>query len=458
MFPQFEFRTGLECTDEYSYSELPTQWFGDTEASLLITALINAAVCTTCLVLFLLLHRCSPYMRSRIFQPLLLAKSAMTPSKSAMLPGSAAYPPLVWWRGLRWLLWPPRWSTNCEYTLELCMMIRFLSMNFRLFCLLAPFAFFVMLPVYGVDASDVTYGLVPPPPWPPYPHPPPPPPLSPGQPFPPPAPPTKPPGPGALKTSWGGLEALSLTHLPPTSPRFFAPVVCMWIFTLLLLAMLNHEWPVFARLRHVWLAKPAPHTYAVLMRAQPASTSAAHLQSRLAALFPGEVEAVMPLRRPTREMREYELTGMWTPKTPRPNRTPRLSNRPGSPARTRYRRERGGSNGGSIGSSSLRHAAQGGSTLGGSTQGGSTFSMTSGTATASAPGGGSRVSGMHNGRATGPSREPFYLALVEDAGVPLLQPRPRPERSARTPPVLRVGLLAARGTHGQRKRPSTPAG
>lgn len=447
LLPQFEFRTGLECQDEYSYSQLPTQWFGAQEASLLITALINAAVCTSCLALFLLLHWCSPSIRARIYQPLLLAKGAMPPTKSAAMPSSAAYPPRVWRRGLRWLLWPPRWSADCEYTLELCMMIRFLSMNFRLFSLLAPFAFCIILPVYGVDPPDIIkYDYLPP--LSPEPRPPAPPPLSPGQPFLPPAPPAEPPDPSRFKTSWGGLEALSLTHLPPGSQRFYAPVVCMWFFTLLLLAMLNHEWPVFARLRHAWLEKPAPHTYAVLVRAQPASTSAAELQSRLAALFPGEVEAVMPLRRPTREMREYELTGMWTPRAPRATRAgQRLSTqRPGSPTRLRFgsHHQRGGSSGASL-AAALRHAPRGGSTP----------SAASGASTAAiaVPGGGSaRAGNVRTDAVTAVPREPYYLALVVDGGVPLLQPRPRPDRGARTP------CAEARETPGRTGRPEARQG
>ena len=79
------------------------------------------------------------------------------------------------------------------------MMIRFLSMNFRLFALFAPLAFLVLLPVNATAPS--------PPPLPP----PPPPPE--GVSFP--APPSAPVGGEEGKDYIGGLEALSLNHLPP---------------------------------------------------------------------------------------------------------------------------------------------------------------------------------------------------------------------------------------------------
>jgi hypothetical protein len=281
--------------------------------------------------------------------------------------------------------------------------------------------------------------------------------------------------------------------------------VCMWAFTLLFLAMISHEWPVFARLRHAWLCKPAPHTYAVLVRAQPASTSAAHLQSRLAALFPGEVEAVLPLRRPRRGVREYELTGMWLPQPPPPTPT---SPRQSSPARFRWRRERARSRGGSLGSMLALRAhtgapftaisgsstptiseAETGRTIfeadanfGGTISGASTPTMSGTDAAGAVWDGGRTVSGTGSGRyisnadgkrpilgsAVGSSIsganggrsilgacgwsvragaapcDPHYLALVEHGGVALLQPRPRTEGGARALPGLR-----ARGGEGK---------
>jgi len=219
--PPFSF--GFECTDGFSYQRLPTKWFGQREQSLLITALINGAVFVSSVLLFLILHRFAPAIRNRIYNPLLLTQANALPARSR--PSSAAYPPRVWFSGLRWLLWPPTWSPNSQYTLELCMMIRFLSMNFRLFSLFAPFAFFIMLPVNGLAAweenLDVT-GIRPPAPPPGAPSP-----------FAPdllisfaPELVTEP-GLNGVKTAWGGLESLSLTHLPPGSDRFYASVICM---------------------------------------------------------------------------------------------------------------------------------------------------------------------------------------------------------------------------------------
>ena len=85
-----------------------------------------------------------------------------------------------------------------------------------------------------------------------------------------------------------------------------------YFFTLLFLALLQLEWPVYTDLRHEWLSLPSPHTHAVLMRVEPADTSEKEIQRRLYVLFPGEVEAVLPLRRPTQATREYHLTGAWS--------------------------------------------------------------------------------------------------------------------------------------------------
>ena len=67
---------------------------------------------------------------------------------------------------------------------------------------------------------------------------------------------------------------------------------CRYLLTLLYLSLLRREWPVYARLRHMWDSQPAPHRYAVLLRVSPAATPPSVLEERLAALFPGEVEAL----------------------------------------------------------------------------------------------------------------------------------------------------------------------
>ena len=67
---------------------------------------------------------------------------------------------------------------------------------------------------------------------------------------------------------------------------------CRYLLTLLYLSLLRREWPVYARLRHMWDAQPAPHRYAVLLRVSLAATPPSVLEERLAALFPGEVEAL----------------------------------------------------------------------------------------------------------------------------------------------------------------------
>ena len=182
---------GLECERE-AYFRLPTRWFSEREAALLTTALINAAIAVGCGLLFFGLRHASPTIRLRVYSPL-------AGSWSGASGGAEPWPPDVWIGGLRWLLWPPRWAPESRYTLELCMMIRFLSMNFRLFALFAPLAFLVLLPVNATAPS--------PPPLPP----PPPPPE--GVSFP--APPSAPVGGEEGNDYIGGLEALSLNHLPP---------------------------------------------------------------------------------------------------------------------------------------------------------------------------------------------------------------------------------------------------
>ncbi|EOD21031.1 hypothetical protein EMIHUDRAFT_208142, partial [Emiliania huxleyi CCMP1516] len=234
----------LVACEREAYFRLPTRWFSEREAALLTTALINAAIAIGCGLLFFGLRHASPTIRLRVYSPL-------AGSWSGASGGAEPWPPDVWIGGLRWLLWPPRWAPESRYTLELCMMIRFLSMNFRLFALFAPLAFLVLLP----EGKDYI----------------------------------------------GGLEALSLNHLPPgqhtqmrkTQTHFSlraspAAHIHWYLLTLLYLSLLRREWPVYARLRHMWDAQPAPHRYAVLLRVSPAATPPSVLEERLAALFPGE--------------------------------------------------------------------------------------------------------------------------------------------------------------------------
>jgi len=146
-----------------------------------------------------------------------------------------------------------------ETTLEHTMMQRFLKMNTRLLLLFALFAFPVLLPTYSINVyAGMDIDLAPPPP-----------------PNMPPSPPPQPPMlPGSLyiepvyNDTYGGVsplsgfKTLSLGHLPPGSPRYWASSTAMFILTILFLALTRTEFEEFVKLRIQWLSAKKPQMYA----------------------------------------------------------------------------------------------------------------------------------------------------------------------------------------------------
>lgn len=146
--------------------------------------------------------------------------------------------------------------------LEATMLRRFLIMNLTLFCVFAATAMPALILTYSIDpyaGLDIPFAPPPPPPQNPFP----PPALGGAAP---PAPPGKPPlspvVPWLSGAPISGIQSFSLAHLPPGSPRFWAPAACMLLLTSVFLILARREAEVYARLRYDWLAAPRPHLHA----------------------------------------------------------------------------------------------------------------------------------------------------------------------------------------------------
>jgi len=134
------------------------------------------------------------------------------------------------------------------------------SMIFYIFLQFSVYAFIVLLPLFGANVyldSNIDPAPPPPPYYPPN-----------APPLPPQAPdgafvahsPSMPPFGGVGPLS--GIATLSLSHLPPGSPRFWASSLGMFILTLIFLILARREFEVFIQLRLNWLSEPRPQLYA----------------------------------------------------------------------------------------------------------------------------------------------------------------------------------------------------
>ena len=96
------------------------------------------------------------------------------------------------------------------------MLLRYVTMNFRIFATFTPFALVIMLPInWGVGRRHT---------------------VDPEE-----------------EDVWTVHEALTITHIEPASSRTYAPVVMMFVLTYLVFSRVRREWPAFVAMRHRWL-------------------------------------------------------------------------------------------------------------------------------------------------------------------------------------------------------------
>eukprot|EP00967_Tisochrysis_lutea_P149592 scaffold287848_cov33-Tisochrysis_lutea.AAC.1 len=225
-----------ECdSDSSPIYQIGTDWFSSTDQGLVLTLAINMVVFAIVLALYACFSR-SQWLHL-VYSPL----ADVDPRKHPLIKA-------------------PVTDIDPNETLEHTMMQRFFKMNTLMLSLFALFALPVLLPLYAVnvyDGMDISFAPPPPPSYPP--SPPPYPPQLPGDPMIAEAP-SMPPFDGIPPFS--GIAALSIGHLPPGSPRFWASSLAMFIFTVIFLAVTRREMEVFISLRLKWLSHFRPQTYA----------------------------------------------------------------------------------------------------------------------------------------------------------------------------------------------------
>eukprot|EP00965_Chrysotila_dentata_P240932 6204003-Pleurochrysis_carterae.AAC.2 len=230
-----------------------TVWWSGADNQILVSALLNLGMGSCCFFLWLILSAVG-WTRRRIYAPRV---------------NGEVWAPRVWRESVKYLLYPPEWTPQSRRTLEFTMAIRYLAFNFKLFGLFTPIALVLMLPVNAIvaesdllalnlnDAGLHRLGT--------------------------PSPPPLAPGTESYRTSWSGFESLTIQHVPPGSMRMYAPVICMYILSLLFLSLLTREWPRFVKMRHLWLQQRRPSDLACVFtvngkRATSVCTSQLHAQ------------------------------------------------------------------------------------------------------------------------------------------------------------------------------------
>ncbi|EOD15934.1 hypothetical protein EMIHUDRAFT_210867 [Emiliania huxleyi CCMP1516] len=198
--------------------------------------------------------------------------------------------------------------------LEATMLRRFLIMNLTLFCVFAATAMPALILTYSIDpyaGLDIPFAPPPPPPQNPFP----PPALGGAAP---PAPPGKPPlspvVPWLSGAPISGIQSFSLAHLPPGSPRFWAPAACMLLLTSVFLILARREAEVYARLRYDWLAAPRPHLHAArlvtshsLNGAVAPAVTAEDVYALLKPMFGADLHEVIKV---PREVNQWRLSAL----------------------------------------------------------------------------------------------------------------------------------------------------
>ena len=237
------------CGGAGAYYDMPSDWWTEQEKGLVITFSINLTISCCCMLAFLVLSRV-PSLRRSIYSPR----------------GDAPWAPYTWWEVLRQGSRSAPLTNADASSLDRTMLLRYLRFNLKLFGTLSLVALPIMLPLNAVRLHDGT-----------------------GQEY--------TPHPDDAKQAWGGLESLSITHLPPGSPRYLAPTFFMMLFTGLFFTLLQQEWKAYLRLRHQWLAQPRPEALTVLLQLGKRRLSAEEVGVRLRKLWPAEVHAVLPVRR-----------------------------------------------------------------------------------------------------------------------------------------------------------------
>jgi len=223
---------------------LDTDWWSSEDQGLVLTLAINSAITVTALLLYALCAT-RPFWK-RIYSPL----KPIDASKHPLLRDSDPCVGKLVKRG----------SAEEGETLEHTMMQRYFRMIFYIFLQFSVYAFIVLLPLFGANVyldSNIDPAPPPPPYYPPN-----------APPLPPQAPdgafvahsPSMPPFGGVGPLS--GIATLSLSHLPPGSPRFWASSLGMFILTLIFLILARREFEVFIQLRLNWLSEPRPQLYA----------------------------------------------------------------------------------------------------------------------------------------------------------------------------------------------------
>ena len=201
--------------------DMPTVWWSQEDEGLVITFCINLAVSVSCFFAFVLLSR-KPTLAAAIYAPLAVPRSTGRP---------VPWAPRTWMHVFRLGDHAVQLTNADGGSLDRTMLLRYLRMNLRLFGGFGLVALPVMLPLNAQSWDDGTEPLQPPEPQ--------------------------------ASQAWSGLESLSITHIPPGSPRFLAPALFMVLFTALFLHELRAEWRAYLTLRHAWLARPRPEALTV---------------------------------------------------------------------------------------------------------------------------------------------------------------------------------------------------
>ncbi|KAK3701719.1 hypothetical protein QZH41_018872 [Actinostola sp. cb2023] len=89
------------------------------------------------------------------------------------------------------------------------------------------------------------------------------------------------------------LDQLTMSNVKAGSPKVWAHLIAVWVYTVVLCYLLYREWKIYIEYRQRYLAKGLKHHYAVLVRDLPAKLQDNEsLKTYLEQLFPGQVDDV----------------------------------------------------------------------------------------------------------------------------------------------------------------------
>ena len=258
----------LECSSDSTCSnyDIPINWWSTDDQSLFYAFIINGGLGLACTLLWLLLAR-SPTLLRLVYRAKPVAGIRQSTSHWATLSWREAFSSSF--DGAEGAI-----ATGEAMPLDEVMLVRYLSFNLRLLLWAALPLTPILLLVNGLSSNvlvnekvtEVSHLAL---------------------------------EAAGCDTVYSGLQALSLTHLPSGSSRFFASFLAMCVLTFAYLAMLRKEWTAYVGLRHRWLAARRVEAYAVLVRVGSDGRSPSEIEARLRTVFPGEVHSVRAV--PTKE-------------------------------------------------------------------------------------------------------------------------------------------------------------